>query len=146
MPRTRGVAPLVAAVLIIIACLGVAGGNLVYQRNAAPQYTSVGIPLYPGASEITVTQENVPTGVSAEAYQTSASEVKVISWLEEKMTRQGWSKKKSQQGEITLSWWEREGKGVTLLVGPAEEMGRIFGIRASGTVFIFLSGNWTTVG
>ncbi|TDA31902.1 MAG: hypothetical protein DSO03_03905 [Hadesarchaea archaeon] len=142
----KGISTLVAVVTIVILGLATLGGILVYREiSGGVQYTSAGIPVYPKSFSVAVAEENRPTGVTVEAYQTSASKTEVVGWLEDKMTEKGWEKKGSQAGEVYFSKWEKEGRGITLLVGPAEEMGRIFGIRASGTVFIFLTGSWETI-
>jgi hypothetical protein len=92
--ETKGIAPLIIAVVVIVVAAGVGVGAYVATRGVGgPGGTSA----YPGAQEYTgmtidqlagMTGQQVPTGWSGSVYTTSDSVSSVMSWYRTQMA--GW--------------------------------------------------------
>lgn len=122
-------APIVFVVIIIVA---VAGIGVYFLTRPAPEGGEGtgpgGLPLYPGVTSssmssgslLTAIGKELPAGVEASAYTTTASENGVLSWYRTEMSGKGWTKENDNAAtydSVTygLLYYEKENKGAIVI-------------------------------
>lgn len=129
--KEKGLATAVIVFVVIIIVIVAALACLLPKPEAEGEGTGTGpggLLLYPGATSSSMNPENLltaigkelPSGVEASAYTTTASENDVLSWYRTEMSGKGWAKENDNAAThdsvaYGILYYEKEDKGTIVI-------------------------------